>query len=1369
MTQRTGLEIAVIGLAGRFPGARNVEQFWENLKGGVESITFFSQDELRESGVDEGLFRDRNYVPAKGYLQDCDYFAAAFFDYSPREANMMDPQVRVLHECIWEALEDAGYPVGPGGGPVGLYIGGSSDPYWYVNVQSTQATPSERFQAMVLNDNHSFSTRLSYKLDLRGPSFTVQTACSSSLVAAHIACRALLGGECDLAVAGGISITFPLKAGYLHEDGMGTSPDGHCRVFDEKANGTLVGDGVGLVVLKRLEDALEDGDRVYAVIKGSVINNDGREKVGFTAPSIIGQANAIRAAHHMAEVEPNSVSYVEAQSTGTPLGDVAAFDALTQAFGTGERGSCALGSVKTNVGHLNHAAGIAGLIKTVLALHHRLLPPSLHFNKPNPHIDFDKSPFYVNTRLAEWKLRGGPLRAGVISSGIGGTNAHVVLEEAPPQAASGGGREWEILPLSAKTQSELEAMTNRLRRHLITNPSLDLSDVAYTLQVGRNSFKYRRTVLASTLSEAIERLASVDAARVQTATGSEGGLAVVFMFPGRQYQHARIGAALYKSEPLFRTEVENCLALLPVELGRQLRAAFNPSLADEISPGQIDQPGVAEPLLFVVEYALAKFMERCGIRPAAAVGDASGEFVAACLAGVFTLPGALLLVSLRGKLIERLSASTMSTASFQAERDFRLGMTGGTVEEFLRAVASLKPNHPAIPIVSSATGDWMTAEEAASPEYWARWLNKTERPADGYRVLLQGDQLKAPVFVEAGPGIMLKEVAEKHQAISTEFSFVNLVRKPGERVPDDAHLLHKLGTLWVSGLDINWSALYAGERRRRVSLPSYPFERQRFAVSNGSTIARPDVERLPNGPPTSHAELENLLTELWREYFGVREVKVDSGFFQLGGDSLTAIGLVSRMNQLPGVELQVSDLLRMQNISALANHILSADGKSHRRHSIRPVGKSDYYPASFVQQAMFLRKSQRYETRFNLGGALEITGRIDAKKLEDAFRKLIDRHEPLRTSLHSLQNQALQKVWSEVEFDLPVSHCDESEALERFKTFVKPFDLSRPPLLKAELLQVADDRFYLLLDMHHAIYDGVSINIMMDDLWGLYGGAERPPVSVHYKDYAVWQHDLFASGGLDRHKQYWRGRLRGIQFTQLPTDRPGAVSGPEFDQAVVAFEPSLAAALFSFCNQHDVTKLSFVLAVLTMALSEETGRDDIAVGLRVSNRFDHKVENMLGCFLEKVVIRAAVVADAPFEQHLSACNDALLEALDHAMYPYEQLLTDLQQDNLAPDGELFNILVNYVPIIHGGARGEVSTRYFSLPRKVASKYHLNLRIRDDGDTITLDAKYRSDLYSEHLIYRLLRGCARIAERVLENHVPTAKQINSGPQKILTMQ
>jgi len=885
--RRSG-EIAIIGMAGRFPGAKDIEAFWQNLRDGVESISGFDESEVMSSGIDTATLSQPNYVTAGAVLSDIELFDAAFFDVSPREAELMDPQHRLFLECAWEAIEHAGIESGTDEYAIGVYAGVGMNTYLlknlYPNYEFSGSVGS--YQLMIGNGNDFLPTRVSYKLNLKGPSVNIQTACSTSLVAVHSACKSLLDGECDIALAGGVSIRVPQKTGYLYEDGMIYSPDGHCRAFDAKAQGTVGGNGVGVVVLKILEDAIADGDNIVAIIKGSAINNDGSVKVGYTAPSVEGQAAVISEALDIADVEAETISYIETHGTGTKLGDPIEIAALTKAFQahTEKQGFCAIGSVKTNIGHTDTAAGVAGLIKTVLALKHQQRPPSLHFEQPNPQINFANSPFYVNTKLSEWqKIEKTPRRAGVSSFGIGGTNAHVILEEAPNREASGKYRPWQLLVLSAKTDSALETATANLVAYLEQHPENNLADVAYTLSKGRKAFSHRRMLICQNTDDAVHALGTVDPKDVFTHFQALADRSVVFMFSGQCTQYVNMGLELYHTEPTFREEVDQCAEYLKPHLGFDLRQVLYPT-EEQTSEAtqQLKQTAVIQPALFVIDYALAKLWMAWGVHPQAMIGHSIGEYVAACLSGVFTLEEALALVAARGQLMQQLPGGAMLAVSLsESEVQPRLGkelslaainapslcvvsgvtdavealenqLTEQGVEcrrlhtcrafhskmmepilaSFTDLVKQVRLCPPQIPYLSNVTGTWITAEEALTHSYWADHLRQTVRFTDGMQQLLNKQAL---ILLEVGPGRTLSTLARRHSDTAAEHVVLSSLRHPQEQQSDVAFLLNTLGKLWLAGGQVDWSGFYANERRHRLPLPTYPFERQRYWVEPPKT------------------------------------------------------------------------------------------------------------------------------------------------------------------------------------------------------------------------------------------------------------------------------------------------------------------------------------------------------------------------------------------------------------------------------------------------------------------------------------------------------------------------------------------------------
>ena len=898
--------VAIIGMAGRFPGAPTVEQLWSNLCEGVESVTFFSDEELEAAGISRALLGDSRYVKAGSVIDGVELFDAGLFGFSPREAEVMDPQHRLFLECAWEVLERAGYDPTTYAGSVGVFAGSNLSTY----LLRLHADPKVResvnmLQAILGNDKDSLTTMVSYKLNLRGPSIAVQTFCSTSLVAVHMACQSLRSGECDMALAGGVRVVVPERQGYLHERGGIAPSDGHTRSFDARADGSILGNGLGLVCLKRLEDAIADGDHIHAVIKGSAVNNDGSLKAGYTAPSVAGQAEAILAAFDEAGVEPSSISYVEAHGSATELGDPIEVAALTKAFRarTDRKQFCPIGSVKSNFGHLDRAAGVTALIKTAMALEQRRLPPSINYGEPNPKIDFANSPFYVNTSLAEWPADDAPRLACVNSLGMGGTNAHVILEEAPAVEPSGPSRPWQLLTLSARSEAALDEAAERLAQYAGRNPEASLADIAFTLKVGRRALEYRRAFVCESLEEARDILAGEGKGRAHTSYHEEGERPVVFMFPGLGGQYVNMARGLYESEPIFREELDRCFELLAPALGLDLRAAVYPEEtpaatngskanaapvdlrkmlgragAGENGDGPLDRTAVSQPLLFAVEYALARLWMSWGVRPQAMVGYSLGEYVAACLAGVFSLEDALRLVAERARMIEglpagallavglpehealpllgdelslmavngpeqcvvsgpaaavealqrRLTAEGTACRRLQAAHAFHSRMMEPLFDSFVELAQGMELHPPRVPYLSNVTGGWVRPEEATDPAYWARHMCQPVRFSEAAEELLKD---RRRVLLEIGPPL-LTSIVLQHPAAEggDQPTAFGVLRHSYETHPDAAYALQALGKLWLAGVQPDWQAFYADERRRRVILPCYPFQRRRYWI-----------------------------------------------------------------------------------------------------------------------------------------------------------------------------------------------------------------------------------------------------------------------------------------------------------------------------------------------------------------------------------------------------------------------------------------------------------------------------------------------------------------------------------------------------------
>jgi amino acid adenylation domain-containing protein len=990
--------IAIIGMAGRFPGARNLGEFWKNLVVGEESVTHFSDEELQAAGYDAKALRGLpGYVAARGIVEKPEWFDRGFFGISPKEAEVMDPQHRLFLELAWEALEDAGCDPSRFGGLIGVFAGMSNNTYYpfFVRQRRDLMEAVGVVNAVIANEKDFLTTRAAYKLNLRGPALNIQTACSSSLVTVCVACQNLLTHQCDVALAGGVALTFPQARGYFFQDGSMTSPDGWCRPFDARANGTVFSSGAGVIALKRLGEAVADGDPIYAVIKGHALNNDGARKVSFAAPSIDAHAEVVALAQAVANIAPGSISYVEAHGTATPLGDPIEIAALTQVFRavTDAVQFCALGSVKGNIGHCDAASGIASLIKTALALHHGKIPASLNCEELNPALHIEDSPFFINKELREWPRDpsgGAPRRAGVSSLGVGGTNAHVVLEEAPASAPAGDAGGVQLLVLSAKTAGALERRATDLAAHVEAHRDGSLADAAWTLQTGRQVFAHRRAVVARTREEAI---AALRGPAKLTRIGERLDTPAGFLFPGQGAQYAGMGAGLYASEPVFRGIVDQCAEILRGELGCDLREVMFSK--GEEAEARLRETRFTQPAIFTIGCALGKLWLARGLRPAAMLGHSVGEFAAATLAGVFSLEDAARLVATRARLVQELPPGAMLAARlgekearelltdpradiaacnspklsvfsgpFDAiavieeklrERDiparrlstshaFHSPMIEAALPALAKAVAAVSLRGPMLPIVSSVTGGWMTDAEATDPQYWTRHMRAPVRFADAAARLFEIPNI---ALIEAGPGQTLGQLVRQCGRKGGPLEFAHSLE---EGVDEDESLAAALGRLWLAGVPVDWGAVHRGARRR-LSLPGYPFERQRYfadlppgvplplatAATDGeapvddavaaSAPRRIEKDDSASKPAESEAaggeslaQLKQLLIDL--SGLDLAAVPATTSLLELGFDSLFLSQIALAVSRKFGVKITVRQLLRdLGTLEALAEYV----------------------------------------------------------------------------------------------------------------------------------------------------------------------------------------------------------------------------------------------------------------------------------------------------------------------------------------------------------------------------------------------------------------------------------------------------------------
>ncbi|MFL5538398.1 MAG: type I polyketide synthase [Longimicrobiaceae bacterium] len=1108
--------IAVVGVSGRFPGARTVDAFWRNLEAGRETITHFSVDELAAAGWRAETLADPDYVRARGVLDEAESFDAGFFSMTPAEAALTPPEHRLFLECAWEALEGAGHAAR--GGRVGVFAGAGFNAYLLENVwPALLRGGGDAFQAVLANAGDHLATRVAYRLDLRGPCLTLQTACSTSLVAIHYACQSLMAGECDVALAGGATVGVPQAAGYRYEEGGILSPDGHCRPFDAEAGGTVSSSGAAVVALRRVEDALADGDPILAVIRGSAVNNDGAQKVGYTAPSVDGQAAVIAEALAVAGVDAETIGYVETHGTGTALGDPIEVAALARVYGAGAGpASCALGALKGNVGHMDTAAGAAGLIKAVLALRHGRIPPTLHFRSPNPEIPFEGTPFYVNTELREWPAGDEPRRAAVSSFGMGGTNAHVVLEEAPApdRAPSPSRRTWHLLPLSTRSAAALEPAAAALADALRAEDAPALADAAYTLQTARAANAHRRAVVCDGAGSAVDALEGRDPGRAEAGVAGKTAPPVAFLFPGQGSQHPGMGEALYRTEPTFRAAVDRCCTVLEPHLGLDLRTLLYPSPErKEEAAARLKDTALAQPAIFTVEYALATLWMEWGVRPRALLGHSIGEYAAACLAGVFALEDALALVALRGRLVQALPRGAMLSVPLPAEEAralltpelalaadnaprscvcsgpeaavaaleeklaargvrarrlhtshaFHSAMMEPAMAALAQAVERVPRQAPRIPFISNLTGRWITNEEAADPAYWARHLRGTVRFAEGLGLLADVPEL---ALLEVGPGQALCALADE-----AELAAAASMRAPRDESSDAAVLHQALAALWARGVEVDWKGYWKHERRARAHLPTHPMLRERHWIERPRHVTAPAPAPAPAAAPAaSPAPVPSVAFDASAIEEGDALERLIEAHLRLMREQ---VALLREGGEAP----DAAATLVPSSADTVATISSAAEGEV-------PV------PLSPMQQ-WFFAQGREAPQHFNQAMRLELRERVEPAVLEAALAAVVGHHEALRTR-YLREGGGWRAFAGPVDgaFALAVEDltvirpAGREEAMERAGEAAQAgLDLARGPLVRAVLFECGADRPQrLLLVVHHLAVDIFSWGVLLGDL-----------------------------------------------------------------------------------------------------------------------------------------------------------------------------------------------------------------------------------------------------------------------------------------------
>lgn len=1306
-------DIAVIGMAGKFPEAQDIEEFWNNLIVGKECISEFTEEELLESGISPEIFSRPEYKKVKGFLENVEYFDAEFFSYSSKEADIMDPQSRVLHQCAWELLENAGYDPSRYDGRIGFYAGSASNFMWMRDLIDDHEDVLKAYDALTFNEKDFLTTRLSYKLNLKGPSYNIQTACSTSLVAIHQAVLSLNSGECEIAMAGGVALSLPRKEGYTWHEGMIFSRDGHCKPFSSDASGIVTGDGCGLVLLKPLEAAIRDKDHIYAVIKGSAINNDGNEKVGYTAPSITAQKNVIEKALEKSSVSPDQINYLEAHGTGTAIGDPIEIEALRQAWNTNNKNYCALGSVKANIGHLDTAAGVASFIKAALVLQKRELPPLINYSKENHLVNINDSPFYISKEADKNLDPNLILRAGVSSFGIGGTNAHIILEQAPIISDQSVNYDVEILALSGRNLESLKNTGQKVLDYLLSHPEISLSDAAWTLQIGRKAFDFRKTLVIKNKQPRFEDVDIQSFLTSKTNAIIEKNPNIVLILSDDDLLLIEIVGAIYKDSSkskltsYFKHSVDSTLAQFSSEVRSNLMMILN----GEGLGSQHDDVKSKTLFLFMIHFSFGKMLIDLGIIPTALLGRGIGEVAALVLSESLSFDDALRLLSENCGKFSGYQPCTFAAEFFDKCSNV-LEKTG------LRDVFSqYRLRNPKIRLISS-----------------------TKDP------LLFNDKV---LIIEVGPAQINLDFSEN--AVSKR-SF-QLLGLTGDSEQSVIHLNKVLGEIWCAGVDINWDKMNVESSPKRVPLPSYAFlkEYHKDFISHHST-AGIQVDPVSTEEPSVINNSKAILADLWINIFGGEAPDDDDDFFNKGGDSLKAVMLVANIEKTMGIKISVSDIFDNSQFSKMKDLLMSRS-TGHEPEEIISQPGNEFYATSFAQKRMyavheFLGKSLPY----NLAAVYICEGIIDKNKIKAAFDILVRRHSAFRTEFHIIDGELFQSIRSDVESVFEFEDCQEEIVDKKIKEFMRPFNLSQAPLIRIKLMSINAGKYIFMLDLHHIISDQASIGILLSEFKSLYMGKTLAPVSAEYRDYAAVQNSKLKADIVSRKKEYWLNEFSEYLLPlSLPLDFPRpevrAFSG---DRVSIKLENELSNKINNIAKENSCTPYMIFMAALKLVLWKYTDQEDVVVGTATAGRCDSDYINVIGMFVNTLAIRCVLNSSWTTREYLQVIRAKMLGAFENQDYPFELLTQDLAQGQDLSRNPLFDVVINYIDMGNQdfSIDGLSMKPYQNIP--IYSKFDLTWTIEKSFGDFYIDLEFDSALFKKETIELMAARLTKSLEFITDN-------------------
>lgn len=1408
-------DVAVVGMAINVPEAESLHEFWNNLVDEKDCIYEYSTDELVALGIDKDLINNPNYVRRKGRINNINYFDNNFFKVSPAETKMISPQLRVLYKGVWQAMEDAGITDGRYNDRTGVYIGSSDDFMWYQDRMFGNERYSDTYQIYTQSTNHFLATRISYMFDLMGPAMSILTGCSTSLATVHTAYKALQSNECDVAIAGGITVELPNEGGYLYEPNLMFSKDGKCKPFDDRADGTVFSNGMGLVVLKRLSDAKKDNDHIYAVIKGSAVRNDGKEKLSYTAPSAVGQALTMNAAYEDAKVSPDSIAYIETHGTGTKLGDPIEIDSLSRVFGNNKPKSCTIGSVKGNIGHTDTAAGVVGFIKTALCLDNKYMPATLNYEIPNKNIDIQNTVFEVKNYGSDWTANsnGLPRRAAINAFGVGGTNVHMILEEGSvitdqDDEVSG----YNLYVVSAASADSLDHNIDSISKYIQNYNSVEKRNVAWSLLNGRKDLGCRGFFISD--GENVKDKFS------QKEFCYRENIKVCFLFTGQGSQYQGMGRSLFNGNDnkvcdTYRKHINMIMNSLTEDEENELE---NLMYGDE-NPEKINQTRYSQLAIFATEYAMASTLSEFGIQPDVLIGHSIGEVTAAAFAGVWSLedavkvirqrailmqkqePGVMLSVAVsRDKAdeytsrvdniwlsldnttnscvvggekdgIEQLQAilekDEISSVILKTSHAFHTPMMENASKEFKAFLQNVEMFEPKYDIISNLDGEYVRKGQMSTPDYWATQIIKPVEFEDVLSCAMQEDEI---IFFEMA-GRALCSLAKKHYQKKKGHLLVPCLRHPKETKNDIEVLLGAFGKAWCTGLPVDLGLLFEEQHSRRMYIPPYYFENKEFSIEINSAKKNVGSHNEEDSYNTgkilgikSQDEMLNVTVKAFIEIFEVDDIGAQSDFFEVGGDSMQAASLAAILRKEVGQNISVTEIFSNTTPKALAELLLSKVKLSRTDSDIDKISKAghmEYYPATPAQKRMYtLYMMDNENLAFNLPSATMITGKLNMDKVNEACKKLIMRHEILRTSFEVRGNEVVQIINNNCHLPIEKEHVDGLFDVSKFASeFIRPFSLDRAPLMRVKFVQHGEETL-MLFDVHHIIADGLAVELLTRDFNELYM-SDLEPLEIQYKDYAVWLEEFLKSDEIKKQEEYWLDNLKeDLPVLELEGDyeRP-EVKGVEGKRYCFEIDRTLSDAISIRSKEFGVTNNILIMSAWNIVMAKYSGASELIIGTSVSGRTNEAIKECIGMFVNMLAIRTFPQKDKNLYSYIQEVKHCVGKALENQDYQFDSLVVKLNIPRTSNRSPIFDVCFDY----HNIELFDLSVEDLTFKQEELDtgkvSYDLLLTCSENNShDISAFIDYSTALFSEKTVGRYISTLIEVLEQITMSDIEQIKNV-----------